>query len=353
MNVLFVYYLPSGGVETLNRQRCLALRRQGVQGHCLYYRSGAGLQNASDIPIFITSQEQDMSVILQNGRYDAVIVISDYYALQRIRAAGYTGKLIFEIQGFGAKATARKELLTAQIYISSYADALLHPQTPHIGELLAELYPAVPTFAFPNSFDTAAFGYRALETPAYPIMAWIGRLEDNKNWREALQIATKLTRRFSAMQLWMFIDPLLSADSEKAAFTEQIERLGLGPHLQVFHNVKHADMMNFLSVVGDSGGFLCVTSKVEGAPYAVLEAMSCLCPVLTTDSDGVRSAIDHNRTGKYYALGDIDHAAAEAQELMLNAQLRQAIRQQALGHVQVVHHPDVYAYHFINMIHAL
>jgi len=353
MNVLFVYYLPSGGVDTLNRQRCLALRRQGVQGHCLYYRSGAGLQNASDIPTFITSQEEDIRVILQNGRYDAVVVISDYYALQRVRAAGFTGKLIFEIQGFGAKATARMELLVAQPYIRAYASALLHPQTPHIAELLMEMYPDMPTFAFPNGFDTETFGYRALEAPAYPIMAWIGRLEDNKNWREALQIAARLSGRFPTLQLWMFIDPLLSADSEKLAFAQQVELLGLGPRLQMFHNVKHAEMMGFLSVVGDSGGFLCVTSKVEGAPYAVLEAMSCLCPVLTTDSDGVRSAIDHNRTGKYYAIGDVAHAAAEAQELMLNPQLREAIRHQALGHVQVVHHPDVYAYHFISMINAL
>ncbi|MEC0298328.1 MULTISPECIES: glycosyltransferase [Peribacillus] len=37
---------------------------------------------------------------------------------------------------------------------------------------------------------------------------------------------------------------------------------------------------------------------VEVAPFALLEAMSCKCPVLTTDSDGEGSPIIHNQTGK-------------------------------------------------------
>jgi glycosyltransferase involved in cell wall biosynthesis len=92
---------------------------------------------------------------------------------------------------------------------------------------------------------------------------------------------------------------------------------------------------------------------VEGAPYSLLEAMSCRCPVLTTDSDGVRSSIIHNQTGKYYTLGNIDNAVREAKELMNNKAIRESIRSNALEHVKTHFSPDLYAQNFINMLKSL
>ena len=55
MNVLFVYYLPSGGVETLNRQRSIALKRKNINCHFLYYRKERELINDHHAPTFITN----------------------------------------------------------------------------------------------------------------------------------------------------------------------------------------------------------------------------------------------------------------------------------------------------------
>lgn len=38
MNILFVYYVSSGGVETLNRQRSSALKKKNIKCHFLYYQ---------------------------------------------------------------------------------------------------------------------------------------------------------------------------------------------------------------------------------------------------------------------------------------------------------------------------
>ena len=100
-------------------------------------------------------------------------------------------------------------------------------------------------------------------------------------------------------------------------------------------DVPNNEMANYFSMIGESGGFLCSTSKVEGAPYSLLEAMSCKCPVLTTDSDGVKSSIIHNQTGKYYTLGNVDEAVKEAKELIVDSQLREYIRINALQHVKI------------------
>ena len=131
----------------------------------------------------------------------------------------------------------------------------------------------------------------------------------------------------------MFEDSELSQPAEREQFLLLIDELGLSDRLTLRSNVPNAEMPYYYSIIGDSGGFLCCTSKVEGAPYAVLEAMSRR-PVLTTDSDGVSTSVHHNYTGKFYVLGNIDHAVTEALELMKEPVLREQIRDQAKRHVE-------------------
>lgn len=353
MKVLFVYYLPSGGVDTLNRQRCKALRLLGVHAEVLYYEWGAGLQNPAANPVYVTKNDIAIKHILDSGSYDAIVVTTDHVSFKRFRMLGYRGKLILEIQGYGPKLVAREQLTAAAPTINAYASALLNPNTKHIAELFAELYPHIPRFNFNNCFDSESFGYRALPRLPYPVIAWLGRIEDNKNWREFLQIGHRLAALYPKLRLWMFEDPNLANAAERAQFVQMIKELGLQDRLTLYANVPHAEMADVFSKIGDSGGFLCMTSKVEGAPYAALEAMSCRCPVLTTDSDGVSTSIYHNTTGKFYTLGNIEHAAAEARELMDNGPLREKIRTAARHHVATAFSPQLYAQQFIQMLQSI
>ena len=353
MKVLFVYYVPSGGVETLNRERCRALRNYGIEGHCLYYRWGAGLQNSTDFPVYVTSDDIAVKHILDTYQFDAVVAVTDHTAFPRFRLLGYTGKLVLEIQGYGPKHVAREQLTLAAPYIDAYANGLLNPCTPHIDALFSELFPGKPQFKFNNCFDHTRFTYREAPRHDAPIMAWLGRIEDNKNWREFLHIGHQLAEQVPNLELWMFEDHTLSFPEEREKFMELISKLNLGKRLTVRSNVPHAQMQHYFSVIGDSGGFLCSTSKVEGAPYALLEAMSCRCPVLTSNSDGVSTSIYHNLTGKYYHLGDIPHAVAEAKQLMGNKELREAIRAGAQQHVVNNFNPDLYCRQFIAMLQSL
>jgi glycosyltransferase involved in cell wall biosynthesis len=354
MNILFVFYVPSGGVETLNRQRCTALKKYKINGHCLYYEKRRELVNDHNTPTFITNNDNEIKKILDQGNYSAVVVISDFQALPRFRSMGYQGKMIIEIQGYGPKNVARTALKNAIPQVTTHANGLLNPKTPHIMQLLDELYPSIPKFSFNNCFDTSQFSYRSIPSNPSPIIAWIGRIEDNKNWREFLQIGNLLIKQYNPnIQLHMFEDPTISDPNERIEFKNLITQLNLQQNLTLHANVPNSQMIDFYSIIGDSGGFLCSTSKVEGAPYSLLEAMSCKCPVLTTDSDGVRSSIIHNQTGKYYTLGNVADAVKQAKELMTDYKLREHIRLHALEHVKTHFNPDLYCRNFINMLVSL
>ncbi|MEK8131252.1 glycosyltransferase family 4 protein [Paenibacillus filicis] len=354
MKVLFVFYVPSGGVETLNRQRCKALRSVGIEGHCLYYRPGSGMQNFGDIPSFLTNDDTQIRQLLSEHAYEAAVIVSDYWALPRFRSLGFTGSLILEIQGLGSHAATRSILTEAQPVVAKYAAGLLHPRTPHISALFDELYPQMPQFQFNNCLDTAEFSYRPSRPSAQPILGWLGRLEDNKNWREFLQIGRLLiAQQFPTLRLWMCEDAELSEQSERADFRQLVHQYGLGGNLKLFSNVPHSKMAAYFSIIGDSGGMLCSTSKTEGAPYSLLEAMSCRCPIVSSDTDGVFQSILHNRTGKYYRLGNPEHAAEQITKLLKNRSLRERIRTTALEHVQTNFSPQAYARNFVGMLQQL
>lgn len=353
MKVLFVFHIPSGGVETLNRERSKALGKHGIECHCLYFQRGAGAQNIKGIPTFYAASDAEIRSIVQAGGYQAIVVISAYPLVQKLRQFGYRGIIVYEVQGLGGKEIARRTLTAARPYLVPHASALLNPKTPHIEKLFHELYPGMRKFSFNNGIDTHVFRPKAVKKPADPIVAWIGRIEENKNWREFLQIAHHLTIRMPRLHLWMFEDHTLSAPAERDQFRQSVSALGLNRRLRIRSNVPHAQMADYLSMVGLSGGLLLSTSKSEGAPFAVIEALSCRCPVLTTDSDGVRSAVIPGRTGMYYTQGRIAEGAHKALVLLGNAALRSRLADNGRRHVVAHFSWEQYCRHFIAMLRAL
>jgi len=355
MNILFTFFIPSGGVETLNRQRFYALSQKGINCHFLYTQPGTGLHNKTNAPIFVTNDDNRIKEIIKNGNYVAIVVGSDLVMMQKLRKLGYKGLLIYEVQGLGNNKEYAEEFLKKHAYpvINSVCDAILYPKTPHLVKAFETHFPLKEKFCFHNCFNTKGFNYRRLPKKDTPIIGWVGRLEENKNWRDFLLIGAKLIQENPSIQLWMFEDNTLSTKEIRVEFEKKVSELNLRPHLTIYANQPHCKMAEYFSVIGDSGGFLCSTSKVEGFGYAVLEAMVCRCPVLSSDSDGVRSFIAHNITGKFFELGNIFHAVQEGKELLSNIQLRESIRQKGVEHIEKNFSPENYAENFIAMIKKL
>ncbi|WP_194270835.1 glycosyltransferase family 4 protein [Fictibacillus phosphorivorans] len=346
--ILFVFYLPSGGMETLNRQRCKALQKYGIECHLLYLQNGTGMQNISSIPTYVTNADAEIKNILSKN-FDAIFVSSDMYMLKRFRDLGYKGKLLYEVQGLGSVKTAEKILTQAIPFVVNYSNGILYPKTSHLMRIIDTLYPSTPKYCFHNCFDSKEFGYRSITRTPYPIIGWIGRLELNKNWDEYLMFAMRFIKQKPNAKFWMFIDDTLGNHHEKARFNKLLTRYKLTNSVVVHANIPHKQMADNLSIIGDSGGFLLSTSKVEGFGYAVVEAMSCKCPVLTSDSDGVKAFITHNVTGKFYMNENIGSAVTQGIELIDNLELRNSIIKHALNHLSLFD-LDTYANEFIKIL---
>lgn len=354
MNILFAYYYPSGGVETLARQRRYALKKHGVNFHFLYYRSGPGLQNIEEAPTFITDTNEGIQAVITKGNYEVIIVCSDHSLLPRIRNMNFKGKLIYEVQGLGSFANAQNWLKLAHPYVNTNADAILFPITPHLINLIHTHYPSIRKYSFHNCIDTDLFTYKTrCPSESNPIIGWVGRIEENKNWKGFLEIVYEMVKINPLIKIWMFIDATLTHQDQEQQFNDMLTKYQLKPYLKIFNNIPHQKMAEYYSIIGDSGGLLCSTSKVEGFGYAIVEAMSCRCPVLTTDSDGIKSFIFHNNTGKIYPHDNIKLAVAEAKSLLFDKSEREKICLNAQKHIHTHFNPDTYANNFLNMLKDL
>lgn len=356
MKLLFTYFIPSGGIETLNRLRYHALRAVGIESHALYLWNGAGTQNMADIPHFVTNNDFEIIDVLKSGSYDAVIVICDHLMLQRIRGLGYKGPVLYEAQGLGTREDAIGTIAFASTFIRAYAQGVVSPPTSHMMELFQHYLGDFPRFYVQNMIDTQQFSHHAapwLNPAGAPILGWIGRLEHNKNWRLYLRILAALAANRPDLTGWIFEDAFIAGPGEREAFNAMVQELGLQQRLVVRSNMPHSHMPYYLSAIGDSGGMLLSTSYAEGFGYAVAEAMSCRCPVLSTDSDGVRCFIDHNRTGKFFVSRTVQEAVAEANELLDNRSLAERMRTEAQQHIRTHFSPGRYAADFINVLAAI
>ncbi|MDI4644565.1 glycosyltransferase family 4 protein [Cohnella hashimotonis] len=354
MRLLFAYYLPSGGMETLNRLRAEHLRRHGVDCHLLYFWSGEGLgNNTTGIPTIITNDDSEIKHLIINGGYDAIFVSTDALTLARFRRLGFAKPLIYETQGLGSKEQARETLLGAAPFIRSFASAVLYPRTSHLHELFQGMFSDIAQFSFDNLLDTERFGYHPVPIHPHPIIGWIGRIEPNKNWRAYLQIGAELLRRGHDVHLWMFEDPTLNQPDDEAAFKGQLAALGLSDRVVRHYNVPNLVMSDYLSIIGDSGGFLASTSIAEGFGYAVGEALLCRCPVVAADSDGVRAFIEHSLTGLLYPQHGIGIAADLGEALLLDGAFREQMRTIGRHYVTQRFAPSLYVNNLLLMLRAL
>jgi glycosyltransferase involved in cell wall biosynthesis len=351
MKLLFIFYTPSGGMEMLNRQRANALQKNGIDCHLLYLENGAGLQNIEGISTHILTDDISIGNLLQNEQYDALIVTSNYYLLPRLRQMGFSKPIIFEAQGLGTKEFARYTIYDAIPYIRSYVDALLYPQTPHLMQLFQEYYPSFRHFCFHNCIDSAQFTYQPHQRLTYPVIGWVGRADANKNWRAMLEISQRLIAYCPGLKLWLFEDSYMG--DEKTLYETALDQPEFAGHVVRHSNVPNRHMRDYYSIIGDSGGFLLSTSVTEGFGYAMVEAMCCLCPVVSSDSDGNGSFLLPNVTGKMYQQGDLTQAVQEGIYLLMNPQSREAIRTQARRHIEQHFSLDAYCRNFVSMLNQL
>jgi glycosyltransferase involved in cell wall biosynthesis len=149
---------------------------------------------------------------------------------------------------------------------------------------------------------------RPLRRPGEPlILGSLGRMEEQKDPQRLVELARELARRQVPVEMRVGGEgPLLEACRKRARGMEHLRFLG---HVE--------DAPEFYASID----VFVLTSRYEGLPYSVLDAMHHSLPVVAFDVPGVRDVVTHAVTGLLTRPGDVRGLADTVVSLVENPAL--------------------------------
>jgi glycosyltransferase involved in cell wall biosynthesis len=326
MRVLFVYkYLTLGGVEAVLRTRLEELGRWGVDARAWFFGDHggramfAGLEERVEVGDSATCMDA-----IRRGRYDLVSTIDS----EEIFPAFLGGR-----PGFPRLVVETHSAYVANLdYLSRVRElrpaALWAPSRHHGDFVRRRLGGGMEVAVVPNPLRRIFLGEPApcASPPPRPVVAWMGRLDDHKNWEGLLDLGGLLLARGRELEIWLVGQPV---GAEAAAeLLRQARRTGTLARLRWFRGLPHEAIPAFFDAVRDSGGAAVTTSRGESFGMTVAEAMARRCAVVVPDAGPFTELVEHGRSGLTYGPGAMEEAAAEVERLLASAALRDACGRQ-------------------------
>lgn len=328
MKVLFVYkYLTLGGVEAVLRARLDGLEREGIEAHAWFFHDYGGRS------IF-------------RGREERVRVGPVADCLRRAREEGFDllGSIDSEevLPGFagpGAPGSPRLVMECHSAYLANVEylrglaacrpAAVFVPSEAQRRLVLERVGKGVEVRVVPNPLRQEFVAEPAPfpAPPPRPAVAWIGRLDEHKNWRDFVRIAGLLGRRGMDSEAWILGKPI-EADGP-ARLLEHARAEGALGRLRWFGTLPHGRIPVFLDAVRDSGGVVVSTSRGESFGLTVAEAMARRCAVAAPHQGPFTEFVEDGVTGSLFTPGAVESAADRIARLLADAPLRSGMGHQA------------------------
>jgi GalNAc-alpha-(1->4)-GalNAc-alpha-(1->3)-diNAcBac-PP-undecaprenol alpha-1,4-N-acetyl-D-galactosaminyltransferase len=194
------------------------------------------------------------------------------------------------------------------------ADALVL-QTYGVQKLYQSFYP--PQYIIRNPL-ILPFHLATIDTYSAKVVVTVGRLDTYKNVQMLVHAFAKTNQKDWA--LW-----IVGRDGgEQKKIEQDVETLGISAQVQFLGN--QTDVFHYLS----KASIFAMTSRVEGYPNALLEAMAMGLAAVSTDCDfGPAEIIEDGQNGFIVPLDDTAFFAEKLLLLMQNEPLRREMGQKA------------------------
>ena len=144
-----------------------------------------------------------------------------------------------------------------------------------------------------------------------PLVVQVGNLKPQKAPLDFVRVAAIVARRLPEARFLLAGDGPLRSRAERLA-----ERLGLGDRLAM------PGWIDDVPAVLDAADAAVLTSRHEGLPRAVVEALAAGVPVVATAVDGTPEVVRHGENGFLVPPGDVEALAAGVVRLLEDRALR-------------------------------
>ena len=246
-------------------------------------------------------------------------------------------KIIHSPQGFyflGSAGIARQFYLSLECFAGRLTDQLVALSASERDVAVANgVAPQNRVTLIENGVDIADIQRRAQGAqdraalgipPDAPLVSTLARFIPQKAPEDTLAVIQRLSAKLPSLHfLWIG-----HGGPAESAIRAQVVALGLEKQVHLLGYRTDA-----LGLVRLSDVFL-LTSRWEGMPYSILEAMALAKPIVATAAVGTNDILEHNRTGMLAPVGDVDALAAHVHALLVSPARAQQLGTCALHTVE-------------------
>lgn len=310
MHVLVVSaWNPRSGVLTVYRSLAKHLAPRGVRFSAYGFDGWDGDTWWTFCDELVDGRSTTLAETLVSGKYDLLhcldgVYSSPYGVETWVRRARFTGPVILMAQ-------VARRLLSEPAHATKYVAC-----SRAAADVLRQDADG-PVVVIANGYDEDVFRPGGAEDPGRPLLVWVGRSYDPQ---KDIQLFLDVMERLPAY------DALIVDDNPDPLMRNRLGHLSPQVRHQVL--ISPSEVATAYWTAASSGGALVSTSRWEGFPLAVVEAMACGCPVVAPAIPGHehlvdgRNAVVYDRTAG--AIG-----VTEAVERLRDPAVRRSVTVQA------------------------
>lgn len=321
MRVLFAYkYLSVGGVETVLRARLDALPSQGIEAQAWFLHDigGRAVFRGCGSRIQLGSVDE-LGRRLSAGGIDLLATIDTPEVLAFGGTAGRVPVVVECHSPYLENLEYLRDLAqppVAEIWVPS------EHQRRVVG---TRCQTGISVEVVPNPlreiFLAPLVPFAAV--PPRPVVAWIGRMDDLKNWRGFVSLAAEIAALGHACEFWLAGKPVEAGIASE--FQSLLRAQGILGSLRWFREYPHQRLPVWLDAVRDSGGIVVSTSRGESLGMTVAEAMARACPVVAPRSGPFSEFVSDEESGLLFDPDLPGDAARRVSRLLREPHLRRRL----------------------------
>lgn len=181
------------------------------------------------------------------------------------------------------------------------------------------IHNAIDTLAWSPERSTDSFRAELKLDGAFPVIGYVGRINQEKDLDTWLRAAAIVANKYPAAKF------ILVGDGRGDDTQPKLEQLA--KTLGIEGSVIFPGYRSSLQAVYSAFDIFMLSSRREGLPNCILEAMAMGLPVVTTDVAGAKELVKDQETGYVLSQGDVQGLGAALLKLVDNSELRARFRQ--------------------------
>jgi glycosyltransferase involved in cell wall biosynthesis len=316
MKVLFLYrYGILGGVCTqlFHRLRHLP-KSSNLEIHC-GFRSDHGVKGMLEgyATLHFGLNKETTTAFLQNNNFDLIIIIDTEEYIESVEEADTDSKVLVEVhtsieRNLEYLTRINPDVIDGFVTVSNYMVGRIKH---HISDELQDK----PISIFTNVLDSDLFSNISVDVDGPPIIGWVGKIDDHKDWRAFMQISKIVSQEHSGAEFWIIGGQTCPENKVQEVF-DFAEEMGIISRFRWIDRIENVKMSSLYSLIAKRGGLSLVTSHCESFGMSVLESLLSGCPVVSTNVGALPEIIPESSYFQLYELGDHQKGAQKAVEII-------------------------------------